>query len=522
LITSLDDQIREELPAILLESLPQIAPIFSEIESTTMRVTRNTDIGRGWKVTHLFDTGVSGEFQNASPNGPAVAGTTNMRGTETAGVDPDDSDLTPFPDGMASQYPGVIKRQLTLHRVTGNFNIPNMYRQADMLNATQIEEVARILKGVGKGKAILEAASFFAYKATNSSGYKTDVLGRVSAAAEISTTNHVLITINEAYGRIHNFRTGMLLDIHVTSTDTLQEGASDDGSDIVNVDDTTTGVYINVVVTNVDYVNRTITVRGHLSTTGAIVAYDDTHGWTGEDSLPIAAGMWLVAKKCGLYASATRPMISWGLEDWIAASGTILGGNLNIDTYRQFRSLVKDVSGPLTEMVLNKYLRGFLDSYPGVSIDTFISSAGVIDKFQQQAYLGNNKFNYDRTGKALAYKGGWSMISYSYDGRDIRWIVSPMCLKNTLYGIKLGEGNIKRYVPPRLGGTDGGVDSNLEFYAPTAGFNGIFMPVQKANTTTGIVSQADMVQAPFWMYTLTCPMDVRSIKLYNLTEDALV
>jgi hypothetical protein len=97
-----------------------------------------------------------------------------------------------------------------------------------------------------------------------------------------------------------------------------------------------------------------------------------------------------------------------------------------------------------------------------------------------------------------------------------------MCPKNTLYGIKLGEGNIRKYMPPRLGGSDSQVATDVEFYAPTVGFNGIFMPVQKATSATGPVANADMVQAPFWMYTLTCPMDVRSIKFTNLTEDSLV
>ena len=519
LIGSLDDQIREELPAILIESLPEIAPMFSEIENTTMRVTRNEGIGRGWKVIHLFDSGVSGEFQSANPNGPAIAAGTSLRGTETAGIDPDDSDLTPFPDGLASQYPGIIKRELSLHRITGNFNIPLAYRQADLLNATQIEEVARILKGVGKNKAIMEAASFFAHKALNQSGFYTDVLGRITSAAEIASTNYVLITINEAYGRIHNFRPGMLIDIHATSTDTLQDGTAVDATDRLNM--SSAGVLLNCVISNVDYVNRTITVAGFVSTTGALNAYDDTNGWFGSGT-KVLTNAWIVAKNCGVYGTATRPMISWGLNDWIAASGTILGGAFNVDTYRQFRSLVKDISAPLTELVLNRYIRGFLDSYPGNSIDTFITSAGVIDKYQQQAYLGNNKFSYDRTGKALAYKGGWSMITYSYNGREMRWIVSPMCPKNTLFGIKMAEGNIKRYAPPRLGGTDGSVASDVEFYAPNAGFGGIFMPVQKATSATGPIATADMVQAPFWMYTLTCPMDVRSIKLTNLTEDALV
>jgi len=520
LLTSLDDNIREELPAILLESLPKVAPMFEDIKNTTLGVGPNTAIGRGWTVMHLFDTGVSGEFQNSNPSGPAIAGTTSLRGTETSGIDPDDADLTPFPDGMASQYPGIIKRSLTLHRITGNFNIPLQYRQADALGATQIKEVGRILKGVGKHKAILEAASFFAHKATNSATFRTDVLGRVSSAAEISTTNHVLITLNEAYGRIHNFRTGMLIDIHATSTDTLQEGTATDGTDRINY--LTGGTYLNCVVTNVDYIGRTITVACFNSSTGAIMAYDNTNGWYTSGSLCVAAGMWIVAKNTGTYAAATRPMISWGLEDWIAASGTILGGAFNVDTYRQFRSLVKDISGPLTELVLTRYLQGFQESYPGASIDTFITDAGVQNKYVQQAYLGPNKFTYDRTGKTLSYAGGWSKISYSIDGKDMRWIISPMCPKNTLYGVKFGEDNIQRYIPPRIGGSNSEVDSQVEFYAPAAGFPGIFMPVQKSTSATGVVANADMVQAPFWMYTLTCPKDVRSIKLTNLTEDSLV
>jgi hypothetical protein len=185
---------------------------------------------------------------------------------------------------------------------------------------------------------------------------------------------------------------------------------------------------------------------------------------------------------------------------------------LDLDYYTQFKSLVKAVNAPLTDDVLNRYIGGYLDSYPGMTLDTIITTQGVNQNWLSQPGLYNNRQNYDRTGKSLKMKGGWSEVTYEWGGRTFQYVVSPMCLSKTLYALKFSEGNVKRYVPPTVGGSDSRV-GGVEFLAPLGGHSGIF----KIAHSSGGASQ-DLVEAPFWMYKLVCPLNPCSIKLTGLTE----
>ena len=88
-----------------------------------------------------------------------------------------------------------------------------------------------------------------------------------------------------------------------------------------------------------------------------------------------------------------------------------------------------------------------------------------------------------------------------------------MCISGRLYGIKLNNGNIKRYIPPKVAGSDGRIGSEVEFLAPLGGSNSIF---KIAHASSG-ASQA-LLEAPFWQYCLVCPIDVKGVKLTGLTE----
>ena len=83
--------------------------------------------------------------------------------------------------------------------------------------------------------------------------------------------------------------------------------------------------------------------------------------------------------------------------------------------------------------------------------------------------------------------------------------------------MKFGGGNIKRYVPPRIGGSDGRVSSEVEFLAPLGGHSGIFKIAHN-----GDGASQEVLEAPFWQYKLVAPIDVKGIKLTGITEATLV
>lgn len=490
----LDNLVREELPSTLYESLPELSPTYKYIENTSMDVTRN-GVGRAWQVNHLYATGVAGLMQNADPMGPGMEDTTYMPMVNVL----NESGLAPFPTASQAPHVSEIRRTLSLHMSTGNFSIPLTWMQADALDASQIAQVARDVKAVGEMRAHSEACSFF--MASN------NTLGQIENYSAAGAANgYFTFTVKAGTGRTQYLRPGMAVDIVADSSGTVQWGAATDSTDVRNY---VSNVHINLVVASVDYLAGTITV---VSTNGTVPT-TFTQNVVNSD--------WVILRNCN---TSGREMRTWGLNDWIASSGTILQRSdyttlgtegLNLTNFPQFKSVVAAVSGPLTDSVLNRYIGGYLEAYLGNSLDTIVTTMGVTMKYLEQPNLYNNRMFYDRTGKALSSIGGWDEVGFHFNGKKFNWITTPLCLQETLYGLKMGGGNIKRYSPPKIGGTDARVGSELEFLGPMFG-TGIFLP---GRASTGAVQM--LAEAPFWQYVLVAPIDVRAVKLTGLTEATL-
>lgn len=517
-IDLLNDIVREELPQMLVEIEPEVAPIFDKIKRTSFGVKSQDGLGKGYQVIHIYATGSAGSFESGDPLGP---GMTSISGNQAQllALGSAATNLAIFPDATTVPHTGEVKRTLNLHKVVGNYSIPAAWKQLDMLNAAQLGKVNRDLKGVAKKKALYEATSFFSHEVTNDANYINQVLGRVSAIAEHGTwSNYITITLNEQYGRIANFNKGDVVDIVADSSGTLQSGVSAAGDDVRNYT-TSTAKYVYLVVVDVDYLGKKITLRPVNSDTGGTPTY--ANGYRTGGTTPGAADDWICVANTTRYISGSRPQYSWGINNWVKASGQILGGadgasGLDLDLYSMFKSQVIDVSGSLTDDVLNAYIAGYLDAYPGETLDTIVTTQGVQQQYLKQPGLYNNRQNYDRTGKSLKVKGGWSVVSYEHGGRVFEWIISPMCLTKTLYGMKFSGNNIVRYGPPRIGGVDAKMGPELEFLATLGGHTGVFMVARNSSGRP-----TDLLESPFWYYNLICPIDPRGIKLNNLTEATL-
>ena len=179
----LNDIVREELPRMLVELEPQVAPVFDKIKRTSFGVKSQDGLGKGYQVIHIYATGMAGLFESADPLGPgmtAISGNQAQLLAEGTAA----SNLTIFPNATEVPHTGEVKRTLNLHKVVGNYSIPAAWKQLDMLNAAQLKKVNRDLRAVAKQKALYEASSFFSHEVTNDAGYVNQVLGRISAIAE--------------------------------------------------------------------------------------------------------------------------------------------------------------------------------------------------------------------------------------------------------------------------------------------------------------------------------------------------
>jgi len=244
-IDTLDNLVREELPSVITETLPTIAPVYKYIKNTSLGVTRD-GIGRDWKVIHLYGAGVAGLMQHADPQGPLFEDNAEYG----KGLVYEGTGLAPFPSASAAPHVGTLKRELTLHMSTGNFSIPITWIQGDALGASQIEQVARDVKAVGELRAQTEAASFF-MPANNTLAQIDDYDNSGEA------DGYFTFTVKTGSGRTAFFRKGMMVDVLETTTGTPQFGAATDGSDVMNYASAT---HIPLIVADVDYFSGVIKI----------------------------------------------------------------------------------------------------------------------------------------------------------------------------------------------------------------------------------------------------------------------
>ena len=510
LIDELSNQVQDELPRVVHESFKGLDPIYKFIDQTSINVVQadTARMGYKWQVNHLFGGGLAGLMQQANPQGGDLLSTDTFN-SGTKFLDSDDADLTPFPTAVDSPHAGVIKRTLTLHMNTGNFSIPVQWLQMDKLSAAHVKQVAMDIKAVGSLRALMECISFYnSVQNDSNSDAGHHVLAQINGTPTATGTYSIDCYVDG--GRISYFRPGMLVEILANSSGP-QFGTATDGTDRRNIDnDATTEVVC--VIDKVDFINKAITIRPTSATDLDPASAGSGGVKTGK---AIADNDWIVWRNAHNYAYA--PLVTWGIEDWIKDAGeylfqTAASTGFEVDLYPHFASQVVAVSAALTDTVLNGYVGGFIDAY--AAPDTLLTTWGVTLKYLQAPNAsGLDRMLFERTGKALSVHGGFSDVEFSFNGRKMKWLISSMCLPGYMYGLKLRGGNIKRYVPPRVGGTDARIGKEIEFLAPVGGHSGIF---KIAHASTG--ASMNMLEAPFWQYRLCAPIDVRSIKLTGLTE----
>jgi len=534
-ISVIDARIKESFPTVLLQAESLEFPLLQRMKKSAMNVTqsRGSDgqIGRGFEVRHKYSTGVSGRRLPANPLGPTMV---------DVGVAPlllegstANTDLTPYPVGAQAPHAGLMTRTLVLHRSTGVLSMPIAWRQANMLNAAQWDVVANDLRAAGIMEKRVEGLSFHAYRANDGTSADVTVLGRIATGGVAKATKYIQagttnanfcqLTIDPTYGRIANFANGMEIDIVADSSGTIQTGTATDGTDVRNYD--SSAVYIQVVVTDVDPINNIVTCVGVSRASGtahAIQTFSATTGWQGTNG--VAAGDWIVGREQSRYTSGTRPMLSFGLNDWMKQSGRIMGGAagsqaLDVDQYSQFKSkVISSLSAPLLEETLSQLLMGYQEAYPNIDLDTILTTNGVTQEFVTQlATAGNNQGVFQRAGQELKVQGGWTLRNFVTPTKEYEWWTSPVGLKGSCYVIGMKNGNFMQYIPPHLGGSSDNYTEDIQFPAPGWGHTGIFMPELDGNGRP-----KDIAVAPYDRYILVAPKMPNGILIQGITEASML
>jgi hypothetical protein len=217
-----------------------------------------------------------------------------------------------------------------------------------------------------------------------------------------------------------------------------------------------------------------------------------------------------------------------GINSWLKSTGNLLGGDydssnaIDVNVHPEFKSFFKSGVGTLTEHKMRQYLRGFhraKEKY-GQYIDCLIASDGVWLNYEAQKI---GQYQLDRTNRlsSLTNEGSQEGFKFTFDGRTYTGYTSNYIEDGTVYGIRKGGQNWKKYVPPSPKGTqkfdkaEGFIP--FEFVGPALGYADVKVPIQKVSGNSTLVTEG--MQMPGMLRMQLVPDQPAGMKLTNVATD---
>jgi len=495
LLGALDKILEEDLSEGVRDSLPALDSLWKDLFTNSMGVTRD-GIGRTFQVIHTFLEGLSGAIKWVTNAGPNML----MDQANTVRTDRFNA-TTSFPGMIEHATPGHFQKKVTLAKAMGNVIVPHDWIRLGQLDAAISSAATEVIRGAAKNIALAEINAWYAY---DSSGQ----IGTVSEAPTFSnnhaTNDRAVFAIKS--GSIRNFQPGMMVAFHATAS-----GASRTTNPVLvdsvrYVPDETndSGGYGEVTIQGLTAVGTAISSAENLSTAG------------------IASGD-LIVRWESLDTTNAQTFGPFGPEYWLTDTGTVF--NINLATYTQLQSVVKNVGGVLTEQIMNRYFGRFFQAYGMQDMpETIITSMGVTNAHVENS---DGLGRFDRTGRPFVVADGFEMgaIPFTFNGMNMKWHVTAFMPSDSditatsqtggrLWGLKLRDQNIVRYVPPALpqAKNEEPFPSEVEFVYPL--IDGVFKPLHDSSTA----ATTNFQEAPFYRHVAYAPKVMQGIKLTGLTE----
>jgi hypothetical protein len=508
------------------DSLPALDDVFQLISTSSFGV-ESSNIGYDkassgvcWTKIHSFSESISGAFKWVDAQGDTTGSA--MVSSVQAPVNPRSY------QGLGdSSLPGYVQKKITLVEGMGNLFVPQAFLRADKLEASLTSAVEDIVRGTAKNVANREITAFYSLNDISMKNICT--VGGVITAGTGLAGSPVVVAI--AGGSVRQFYNGMQVEVW-NSAATIQKGIADTSSGAPSA--SATNHYNYFVVDGVTYLPSTSDSGGYgrinLKTRSGI-AVGGTAVTTGD--IIVHAGN---SYDGGSTAAAYGPT---GPEAWLTSTSTNIF-NLDVTVHPQFQSLVVAVSGVLNESLLTRYFNRLFKAYGKQDMpDTLITSTGVIQAMIEETgksqistssyNLSNvSKQNFSRDGGPLRYQAGFDIVDpfFKWNGMKVGLLTSSFFPSGSdfstssytggrLWGLKLRDRNINRYIPPPLPGAKRGtaVGREVEFAYPMGGPMGIFKPLHDSNGQT-----TQWSEAPFNKWCEFAPKFMPGLKLTSLTE----
>ena len=513
-VTSLLSITQNTVVAVITKGIRELGPatddFFTKVHTQWQGVT-SEGIGQNYQVIHNFGEGVSGSFKWQAMDTEKLA-TNQPVHTHMPG------NLEEFPGPDESVMPGTFQRKIVLSEGLGNMFIPNTILRADRLRAATATQIPRIVKGVAQNIVLAEMSSWYGMKSQRR-GITT--IGGNAAPSGAS------VVIYPKGGQVGQLNIGQHVDIYSSSDSfaTLANTTKINGGYQVVID----GIR-RVPDTTVDsggYGAVTLTVKGESTWAGSIGAL--AHGIAiGSDDVLVLAGSWDASGN-----TAGQSFGPIGPESWLANSGDIFdeGGVTGIDlaVYEQLQSVVRAFGGdPLDELWLHRLWGRYFKAYGLMDCpDTIVTSGGATTAYFENRTLSAPGFRVTRAqGSKLTLGEGFEVgqTPFVFHGKAIDWIesanmpslsdVTSTSVGGRLWALKTKGQNLKRYIPPPIGGKrDPSIGAEIEFEFPLGGPMGIMKPRQASSGNT-----TRWHEAPFSCAKALAPDHIPGILLTGLKE----
>lgn len=482
--------------------LPAMDPVWRDTVVSSQGVGPASAIGRDMSIIKVYMGSMAGVLQMSTP--AANGNEFGLFGddTDTLGNKMYQQNLAQtFPDATTGPNAKPYRLKIPMRAMTSNLMMTLGELQAEATPAFIGSVIAPKLEGFARLISHTICNSWYV------SGNDTYQLGTVGTEGTVSATSYEFTPTEKSVDR---FAVGQRVDVYDGTAGNVRTHL--DGS---NGDSSTLPVFVGAV----DEVKGTVTLVANFAS-AALTAIDagdiiKLHGQTeeGGSSYGIAGiNSWL---KWDSTSNATKRLL--GAE----ADGT---DHIDVTVHPEFRSFRKGSVGALTEHKLRQYLHGFhraKDKY-GQYIDCLVASDGVWMNYESQKI---GQYMIDRTGRpsSVNSEGSQEGFTFACDGRSYKGYTSQFVEKETVYGIRKGGNNWKRYVPPSQAGVQKFDKAEsfipFEFVAPALGFSGIKAPITKSVSNLSQITEG--VQMPGQLRMQLVPDQPAGMKLEGVTEDRI-
>lgn len=533
------NRIQEVLNKSLRVFLAGLDPVWRDNVVTSQGVGNSGDLGRDLKITKLFMGSLTGVIEAGQGFGEK-----DLYGDLTEQLGPlmhTQQANQAYPSPLDGPNATAYRLAIPMRSLVTNLMITLGEKQADATPALIDQVIAPKLTAFARNMA--HTLCNYWYLSQNDT-YKLCTVTNATSA-QIGSTGQYRITFQPDNQACHRFSRGQRVDILYNATPAsgavtgmrANDGQSQLVSTTLTLSQATRTSRIQLVVENVDPLTNKVVLVTTVNPVGnfrkpqnsSAATISNVNELNGTADV-VYANSHLVNNAGGTTFKGIAGINSW-LKAGDEASPQLLGAEadstdfINVNDRPEFKSFKYAVGGVLTEYNLKRYLQRVHSAFEplGHTIDTLIASEGVWSAYESQKI---GQYRIDRTNRvaSITNEGQQEGFSFSFEGHTYKGHTSRFVEAGTMYGLKLGGKNWKKYVPPSPAGMSKMAQADayvpFEFVAGALTGTGTNqLPVYDSSGGLTLVTQASQMPGRIRMQLV--PDQVNGMKLTGITEDRI-